>query len=182
VASLFDPELAPELRARAERVRGFVLDVDGVLTDGSIVYDAEAREIKSFHVWDGFAVKVLQKVGFEVAILSGRRSPVVAHRAAELGVREVLQGHLKKRPAFLELVERSGKRADEFCVIGDDLPDLALFELAGLAAAPGDAHPLVQERAHYVAQRGGGRGAVREVTELVLFAQGRLAELSALFA
>lgn len=182
MTSLFDPELSPELRARAARVRGFVLDVDGVLTDGSIVYDAEAREIKSFHVWDGFAVKVLQKVGFEVAILSGRRSPVVAHRAAELGVREVLQGHLKKRPAFEELVQRSGLRADEFCVIGDDLPDLALFELAGLAAAPGDAHPRVRERAHYVARRGGGRGAVREVTELVLHAQGRLAELSALFA
>ncbi len=180
--TLFDPELGPDLLARAQRVRGFVLDVDGVLTDGAIVYDADAREIKAFHVWDGFAVKVLQKIGLEVAILSGRRSAVVAHRAAELGVREVLQGHLKKRPAFLELVERSGLRADEFCVIGDDLPDLALFELAGLAAAPGDAHPLVQQRAHYVARRGGGRGAVREVVELVLHAQGRFAELAALFA
>lgn len=179
---LFDPNLSDEALQRAQRVRGFVLDVDGVLTDGGIIYDAEAREIKSFHVWDGFAIRILQKLGYEVAILSGRRSAVVAHRAAELEVKEVLQGHLKKRPAFEGLMQRCGKKAEAFCVIGDDLPDLALFQIAGFAAAPGDAHPLAKEHAHYVARRGGGKGAVREVVELILHVQGRLGELPALFA
>lgn len=180
--TIFDPNVTSDALRRARGVTGFVFDVDGVLTDGAIVYDAAATEIKSFHVWDGFAVRVLRKLDFEVAILSGRRSAVVAHRAAELEVEEVLQGHLRKRPVFEELLQRCGKRAEEFCVVGDDLPDLPLFELAGFAAAPADAHPLVRERAHYLALRNGGRGAVREVVELVLHAQGRIGEMMALFA
>lgn len=175
-------DLSPDVLDRARRIRAFVLDVDGVLTDGSIVYEEGGKEIKRFHVWDGFAIRMAQRLGFHVAILSGRNSQVVAHRAAELEVADVYQGHLKKTPAFEEILARRGLVDAEVCVLGDDVPDLPLLLRAGLGIAPADAHPEVLRRAHYVTNCRGGRGAVREAIELVLDAQDRIGEVLDLFA
>jgi 3-deoxy-D-manno-octulosonate 8-phosphate phosphatase (KDO 8-P phosphatase) len=164
------------LTKRAAAVRLLVLDVDGVLTDGRITYTADGIEIKSFHVRDGSAVKLWERLGGRVAIISGRTSKAVDVRAAELGIAWVVQGASDKSAAFGRVLDTAGVTAAETCAVGDDLPDLPLLRECGLGVAVADACPEARAAAGYVTHTRGGHGVVREVVELLLRAQGRWAE------
>lgn len=161
--------LLPKLLA----IQWLIMDVDGVLTDGRITYDHNGIEQKSFDVRDGFALREWHRDGGQSAIVTGRSSNVVAVRAAELGVTEVLQNVENKADAIFQLLHRFGCNANQVCAIGDDLPDLGMLALAGFSVAVGDAAPEVREAADYVTKASGGRGAIREVVELILKARGR---------
>jgi 3-deoxy-D-manno-octulosonate 8-phosphate phosphatase (KDO 8-P phosphatase) len=161
-----------ELAARCGPIELLVVDVDGVLTDGVIALDDRGVETKHFHVRDGSAISLWRKAGKRAAILSGRWAPLVDRRAAELGMAPVIQGAANKGGPFRELIERLGLDARQVCFMGDDLADLSVLAAVGLAACPADAAPEVRARAHFVARTAGGRGAVRDVVELILKHQG----------
>jgi 3-deoxy-D-manno-octulosonate 8-phosphate phosphatase (KDO 8-P phosphatase) len=163
----------PTLAERCAAIELLVVDVDGVLTDGRIIYTAEGVELKAFHVRDGSALVFWQKLGKQVAILSGRKSKAVDVRAQELGIRLVRQGAADKLPAFRQLLVQLGLRVEQTAAVGDDLPDLPVLRAAGLAIAVADACPEVRAVAHHITVSEGGRGAVREVIELILKHQGR---------
>lgn len=153
-------------------VKIVICDVDGVLTDGRVGLDSEGREFKEFSITDGTGIKYLQRAGVEVGFLSGRPSKVVAHRAGELGVAIARSGVIDKRPALEEILEQSGRKPAELCYIGDDLIDIPCLKLAGFPVAVANAHPEVAKVAEYVTRARGGDGAVREVAEVILKAQG----------
>ncbi|MCW8925573.1 MAG: 3-deoxy-manno-octulosonate-8-phosphatase KdsC [Xanthomonadales bacterium] len=163
----------PALRERAANVRLLVLDVDGVLTDGKLYLDHAGNEMKAFHARDGLGIKVLQRFGIEVALITGRVSEPVAQRAAQLDIKHVYQGHEHKLGAYLDLLERTGLDPEQTCFAGDDWIDLPVMLRAGLAVAVADAEPRVKQKAHWVTTQKGGRGAVREVCNLILAAQGK---------
>jgi 3-deoxy-D-manno-octulosonate 8-phosphate phosphatase (KDO 8-P phosphatase) len=164
---------------RAARVRLMILDVDGVLTDGSLYYGPGGEVMKAFNVRDGHGVKLLREGGVEVAILTARQSEIVAVRARELGVDRVLQGAADKVAGFERLVDDTGIGVERCGYIGDDWPDLAVLTRVGFAATVADAAPEVRAAAHWITAAPGGRGAVRELAEFVLHAQGRFAPLLA---
>ena len=168
-------ELSQEVAQRAARVRLMVFDVDGVLTDGTLWYGPRGEAFKAFHALDGHGLKLLAESGVACAILSGRRSDAVSTRAAELGVAHVLQGIEDKRHEFEVLLKRLGFQYEESGFMGDELVDLPVLTRCGLACAPREAPEAVRRRAHYVATAPAGRGAAREVCELVMRAQGTLA-------
>lgn len=157
---------------RCQRIELLVLDVDGVLTDGGIIYADNGVELKKFHVRDGSGLKFWQAAGKKSAIISGRTSGVVEIRAREVGVSWVIQGAADKRAAYTQLLAESGVRPEQVCAMGDDLPDLPLLGRCGLAVAVADACPEVRRQADYVTRTKGGKGAVREVIELILQCQG----------
>jgi len=161
------------LADRCRQISALILDVDGVLTAGGIVYAADGREIKAFFVRDGWAIKAWQKVGLQVGILSGRDSEVTTFRAKELGIVLVEQGSSDKEPGFGRLLERMGVAAGAIAYIGDDVPDVPLLRLSGLGIAPADASAPVRRAADHVTRSPGGAGAVREAVELILRCQGR---------
>jgi 3-deoxy-D-manno-octulosonate 8-phosphate phosphatase (KDO 8-P phosphatase) len=159
-------------------IRLLAMDVDGVLTDGTITWSVPAGggepvETKSFHVQDGLAFSVARGTGLGVAWITGRRSAVVERRAQELGVTEVHQGARDKGAVLAAIAARDGLATHEVAFLGDDLNDLPAFQVAGLRIAVGDAAPELVAQADWVAQRPGGRGAAREVVEAILRAQGR---------
>ena len=160
--------------ARAKRVRIMIFDVDGVLTDGRLWYGAGGEAMKAFHTLDGHGIKMLSGSGVTPAILSGRSSPAVTHRAAELGIAHVLQGIDDKLPAYTALLERLGVPADATGYIGDDVVDLPVLTRCGFACAPREASPDVRARVHYVCEAPAGAGAAREICDLLLRAQGSL--------
>jgi 3-deoxy-D-manno-octulosonate 8-phosphate phosphatase (KDO 8-P phosphatase) len=156
-----------------------VLDVDGVLTDGRIVYSDRGEEIKAFHVRDGSGLKVWLQLGKRAGIITGRNSPIVARRAQELGLSAVVQGVDDKRAAYDRMLADQGLEPGQVCYVGDDLPDVPLLATSGLAVAVADACREAQAAAHYVTEAGGGQGAVREVIELILRIQRRWADVLA---
>jgi 3-deoxy-D-manno-octulosonate 8-phosphate phosphatase (KDO 8-P phosphatase) len=160
-------------REKAQHVRWLVRDVDGVLTDGRIVLDGGEGEWKAFDVRDGHRIVMAAGEGIRTVFLTGRVSRVVARRAAELGVHRVFQGAIDKGAVLAGFLRDEGVRGEEVAYLGDDIVDLPAMRLAGLAAAVGDAVPEVMEAADWVAAAPGGRGAVRELVEFVLGAQGR---------
>ena len=157
--------------ARAKRVRLMIFDVDGVLTDGALYFSDSGGELKVFHARDGHGLKMLRESGVDVAILTGRRSPAVAARAAELGIDMVEQGVADKGSAFDRLLLDHAIPAGSAGYIGDDLPDLPALTRCGFAASVPDAPQAVRERVHYVTRAGGGRGAAREICEFIMQAQ-----------
>jgi 3-deoxy-D-manno-octulosonate 8-phosphate phosphatase (KDO 8-P phosphatase) len=157
---------------RAARVKVLILDVDGVLTDGSLTYGPEGEATKTFYVLDGLGIQLLQKTGVQTAIISARQSPIVVKRAADLGINHVYQGIHDKRVAFAKLLAATGVSVEQCGYIGDDVIDLPLLLKVGFAVTVPTGHPEVQHRAHYVTKAPGGRGAVREVCDLVMRAQG----------
>jgi 3-deoxy-D-manno-octulosonate 8-phosphate phosphatase (KDO 8-P phosphatase) len=165
------------LHERCCRIEMLLVDVDGVLTDGAIVYGNSGEELKTFHVRDGSALKIWTMLGKRAGLLSGRKSAVVERRAAELGLATVIQGAADKLEPFERIVKEQRLRPAEVCYVGDDLPDLPVLRRCGLAAAVADACQEAKDLAHYVTVAAGGRGAVREVVELVLRAQGRWQEV-----
>jgi 3-deoxy-D-manno-octulosonate 8-phosphate phosphatase (KDO 8-P phosphatase) len=160
------------LRERCAAIELLIVDVDGVLTDGGIVHANDGNELKAFHVRDGSGLKIWRFVGKRAALITGRSSRLVEARAREVGIDPVIQGAPEKLPAFRALLEAGGWRPEQVAFVGDDVPDLPLLRHAGLAVAVADACPEAMAEAHYVARAAGGRGAVREVIELVLRCQG----------
>lgn len=162
---------------RAARVRLVLFDVDGVLTDGRILLDSNGVESRSFFVRDGLGIRVGQQAGLRFGIISGRDSRVVAQRAAELGIDEVHQGIHDKLGRLQEIRSRLEFELDQICFVGDDLIDLPVMHRVGFAAAPADAADEARDAAHYVTRCAGGRGAVREIIDLLLRAGGKWDEV-----
>jgi 3-deoxy-D-manno-octulosonate 8-phosphate phosphatase (KDO 8-P phosphatase) len=169
-----DPAEAIE---RARRVALVVCDVDGVLTDGRLYIGAQGEAMKAFDVRDGHGIKLLREAGIEVAILTARSSEIVARRAAELGLTRVLQGQSDKAAGFARLQADTGIAADRCAYIGDDWPDLPCLARAGLAATVADGCDEARAIAHWISAAPGGRGAVRQLAEFILRAQGRFDDL-----
>lgn len=159
---------------RAARIRLVVFDVDGVLTDGRLLIGDNGVEYKAFHSRDGHGMKMLAQTGVELAIITGRRSQLVAERMASLGISHVHQGHESKLPVFERLLADLGLEAAQAAYVGDDVVDLPIMSRVGLAVAVANAHPLVLDNAHWRTHSDGGRGAAREVCDLVMHAQGTL--------
>ncbi len=159
-------------RAEASDVRLLVLDVDGVMTDGSIVYDDQGREIKAFSVRDGFGIRLWHEAGFETAILTARGGGHVRRRAEELKIARVIEGERDKGAAVERLSAEAGVPLAAMACLGDDWPDLAMMNRVGYPMAVADAEALVRERARHVTARPGGRGAVRDACEHLLAARG----------
>jgi 3-deoxy-D-manno-octulosonate 8-phosphate phosphatase (KDO 8-P phosphatase) len=157
---------------RLKKIKLLILDVDGVLTDGRIIFDSNGIESKFFNVKDGHGIKMVQRGGIEVGIISGRESKVVANRAVELGIAQVYQKSLDKLVPYRQMLEATGLSDDQVAFMGDDIIDIPLLRRVGFAAAPADAVGEVLPFAHFVAKNRGGWGAVREVCDLILKAQG----------
>jgi 3-deoxy-D-manno-octulosonate 8-phosphate phosphatase (KDO 8-P phosphatase) len=175
------PTLRPGASEKAARVRLFLVDVDGVLTDGGIVYDVDGREIKRFHVRDGHGIKMLQRAGVEVGIITGRSSGVVTIRAKELGISLVRQGAADKVEVWRRILEETGFSAGETAYVGDDIVDVPLMREVGFAAAVADAEAYVLETADFISSRSGGMGAVREIIEFVLRSSGAWEKIASMY-
>ncbi|MCX8044294.1 MAG: HAD-IIIA family hydrolase [Desulfobacterota bacterium] len=161
-----------EVVAKASRVQLLVLDVDGVLTNGSIIYSEHGENLKVFHAQDGHGIKLLLRAGIHVAIITGRSSPAVTARAENLGITDIYLRALRKIEAYEELLRKKECTYDTVCVVGDDLPDIPLLQRCGLAIAVPNSVPEVKSCVDYITTRQGGDGAVREVCDLILKARG----------
>jgi 3-deoxy-D-manno-octulosonate 8-phosphate phosphatase (KDO 8-P phosphatase) len=164
--------ISKQVRERAAKVKLLILDVDGVLTDGRIIMDHKGREIKAFDVRDGHGLRLLMEAGIEVAIVTGRSSPVVQKRADDLGITRVRQGVHDKVGVYQEIAREVGITDDETCFVGDDLVDIPLLKRVGIPIVVADGAPEAKRYARYVTQSSGGTGAVREVCDLLLQARG----------
>lgn len=160
-----------EIEERASRIKLLIMDCDGVLTDGRLYFGPTGEEQKVFFVRDGQGLSYWHKAGGRSGIISGRNSPIVEMRGKQLGIEYFWQGRKEKVTAFHELIAAAGVTAEEAAFVGDDTPDAEVFPLVGLAVAVGDAHDDAKNAAHYIAKNAGGRGAVREVIDLLLKAR-----------
>lgn len=167
--------MSPE--ERAKRIRLFLMDVDGTLTDGTILILPDGEELKSFNVRDGMGILMARQAGLKTGVISGKTSRVLAKRAERLKLDEVHQGIQDKKQVLEEVMRRHNLTWEEVAFIGDDLGDLEVMKRVGLAAAVADAHPLVKKSSHYICKNRGGRGAVREFIEFILTAQGKMENL-----
>lgn len=156
----------------AKGIKLLILDVDGVLTDGSIILDNARNEYKAFHVRDGHGIKMLRQAGIRIAIITGRQSKVVERRAHELGITEVFQKCLDKKVAYARLLKQHALRDHEVAYVGDDIIDAPIMSVVGLPIAVADAADEAKKYALMVTKNRGGRGAVREVTDFILKAKG----------
>ena len=161
------------VKARIEKVKLLGLDVDGVMTDGRLYYHDDGTETKAFDVRDGHGIKMIQHAGIDVILISGRSCPMVEKRAADLGIQEVHQGIRDKVPVLDSALSQRGLTLQEVAFVGDDIVDLPVMIQVGFAVAVADASEYVIDQAHYVTLAPGGRGAVREVIELLLAVQGK---------
>lgn len=168
-------------RLKLPAIRLLVLDVDGVLTDGRVHLDADGREHKVFNVRDGTGLSLWRQLGYQTAIISGRDSQAVVHRARELKIEHVIQGTTDKHTSLMEVVERTGVDPSATAAMGDDLVDLTMLRAVGFALAPADAVPDVRAVANHVTTAPGGHGAVREAIEYLLRGLGRWQEATALY-
>ena len=179
-----DPSIAADVLARARKIKLFLMDVDGTLTDGGVcligstVADATSTvtEMKIFNAQDGQGLSLAHTMGIQTGFITGRRSPAVARRAEELKVTFVHLGQAKKMQAYEDCLQKAGVTADEVAYLGDDLPDIPLAQRSGLGVCVADGAPELKGVCHYTTVRNGGRGAAREVVELILKAQGRWQE------
>lgn len=165
-----------DILKRAANIKLVIFDVDGVLTDGSLFLGDDGLEYKAFNSRDGHGMKMLQQAGVTIGIITGRTSKVVEYRMASLGIEHIYQGQLDKRKAFVELLDKLGLETDEVAYVGDDVVDLPVMQQVGLAIAVQDAHPLVLKHAHWQTPSNGGRGAGRDVCEMLMEARGVLQE------
>ena len=166
----------PQLQQRAAKIRLLLMDVDGVLTNG-LIYNVpgpsgDLVETKGFNAQDGIALQWLMWNGFQTGVITGRESPAVQVRAKQVGMTYVYQGHIEKLPILNEIIQRSGFSFEQIAYVGDDLTDVPLLRRAGLAFAPANARPDVKRCAHHVTAAAGGDGALREIAEILLQAQG----------
>ncbi len=170
--------VSPSVRRKADRIRFLLLDVDGVLTDGRIIIDENGVETKHFDVRDGQGIALLKLAGIEVGLISGRSSKVVRHRAKELGIQVVYQGVRNKAAIFDKVKLEAGLKDAQIAYVGDDIIDLPILRQAGLAVSVKDGWPELKPLVDYVTEASGGRGAVREIAELLLKVQGKWDEVT----
>lgn len=163
-----------DILAKAAKIKLVVFDVDGVLTDGSLIMGDDGEEYKAFYSKDGLGMKMLRQSGVEIAVITARTSNVVIHRMHSLGIEHIYQGQLDKLPAFENILKKQGVTAEQAAYVGDDVIDLPVLLRAGLAISVQDAHPLAKQHAHWLTPHNGGRGAARDVCELIMQAQGTL--------
>ncbi|MCR6650649.1 MAG: HAD hydrolase family protein [Cellvibrionaceae bacterium] len=173
-ATLFED---PTLLKKARAIRLLVLDVDGVLTDGRLYYGAQGEALKVFNTLDGHGIKMLQRAGVKVAIITGRRGEALLARARDLGIDWIQQGREDKFVALQEMLAAEPIPLDEIACMGDDWPDLAVMTRVGLSLTVANAHPEVKARAHWLSQNRGGEGAVREACDLLLRAQNHFQQI-----
>jgi 3-deoxy-D-manno-octulosonate 8-phosphate phosphatase (KDO 8-P phosphatase) len=171
-----------DIRERAAKIRLVGFDVDGTLTDGKLLIGAGGQELKSFHVFDGLGLKLLEQHGIAVALITARKSTVVEARGRELGLKHVFVGVQDKLKCLDAIGARLGIPSEEIAFMGDDLPDLRVLMKVGLAVAPANAHPWVRERVHWRTQLQGGQGAARELCDLILAARGHADAILKAFA
>jgi 3-deoxy-D-manno-octulosonate 8-phosphate phosphatase (KDO 8-P phosphatase) len=167
------------LREKLKNIKLLILDVDGVMTDGRVILDDNGREIKNFNVRDGHGIKLIQRYGIKIALLTGRKSEVVKHRARDLAIKEVYQKVFNKKEVFAEILLKNKLEAGETAFMGDDIVDIPVLRMVGFSAAVADASDIVKRTVDYVTQNKGGHGAVREVCEMLLQAQGKWLEIAA---
>jgi len=165
-------DIPDDVIERAKAVKLVIFDVDGVLTDGSLFIGDDGQEYKAFNSKDGHGIKMMMRNGVDGAIITGRTSKVVEHRMADLGLTLVRQGCADKLPVYEELIATLGLSENQTAFIGDDIVDLPIMLRAGLAIATCDAHPMVKRYSHWITPSVGGRGAARDLAELIMFAQG----------
>lgn len=172
-------EISQSIRDKAKNVKLIIFDVDGVLTDGSLYFDNQGQEFKAFNSKDGHGLRLLLENEVEVALITGRQSELVKHRAENLRLNPdlIYQGYRDKVPAFNDLLEKTGFKHENIAYVGDDVIDLPIMSQVGFSVAVGDANWFVKEQADWTTKLGGGKGAGREVSELILDAQGKLAAL-----
>lgn len=172
--------VSEQIIKKAEKVQLLICDVDGVMSDGLIYMGNNGEELKAFNVRDGYGIRCLLTSGIEVAIITGRQSKLLEDRAKTLGITYLYQGQHNKLLAYQQLLDTLNLIPEQIAYIGDDLIDLPVMEKVGLSVAVADAHPLLTPRADYVTRLSGGRGAVRELCDLILLAQGLLEEAKGL--
>jgi 3-deoxy-D-manno-octulosonate 8-phosphate phosphatase (KDO 8-P phosphatase) len=160
-------------RARARRIKMVLSDVDGTLTDGKLAVLPDGEEVKTYNVKDGMAVLLAQLAGLKLGLITGKTSKGLEHRARRLKIDDLYQGALDKRPALAAILAKHGLEPGEIAYLGDDLGDLPLLEVVGLAAVVADAHPGVRKAAHFICKRRGGDGAFRELVDFIIGAQGK---------
>lgn len=158
----------------ANKIKLVIFDIDGVLTNGTLYLGDGGEEYKAFHSKDGHGMRMLIECGIQAAVITGRKSNVVSHRMRDLGIEIVFQGYRDKRPAFKELLKKTGLKPEQIAYIGDDVVDLPVMTQVGMAIAVQDAHPFVLQHADYITEKAGGTGAAREAIETILQAQGLL--------
>jgi 3-deoxy-D-manno-octulosonate 8-phosphate phosphatase (KDO 8-P phosphatase) len=161
---------------RAENIKLIAFDVDGVLTNGELIFSSGLGEIKTFHAHDGLGLKLLKSSGCEVAIVSSRASNIVSERFKELGIIEIHQNQDNKGETLRILMNKYDLKRSNVAFAGDDLPDISAMELSGFAIAVANAHPLVKQQADWITTKQGGNGAAREICDLILTAQGNMGE------
>ncbi|MDG2382657.1 MAG: HAD hydrolase family protein [Pirellulaceae bacterium] len=166
-----------KIEARCQRIEMILSDVDGVLTDGGVVFDNDGIETKKFHIRDGLGIKLWQRAGYKFGLVTARNSHIVKVRSAELGIEIIRQGFEEKLLTIREILSQQGLEAEQVCFVGDDLTDLPAINSLGLGVAVADAAEEVRSSAHYVTQLSGGHGAVRETIELILKAKHRWGDL-----
>jgi len=169
--------MKPSIDNRLKKIKLLLLDVDGVLTDGSIIYDDNHVETKIFNVRDGLGLRLLMGSGVQVGIVTGRASAALKHRCNNLGIPILFAGIHDKAEALKEILHQTGVKPEEIAFVGDDLPDIPIMNRVGLAVAVADAHEKVCETADMVTSAKGGRGAVREICEAILKAGGKLEKI-----
>jgi len=170
--------LKKTIREKLKKIKMLILDVDGVMTDGGIIMDNDGREMKQFNVRDGHGLVMIQRYGLEVGILTGRKSAVVEHRARDLKITEVYQGALNKREVFAEILKKNNLTPEAIAYLGDDIVDIPVLKMVGFSAAVADALDVVKKTVDYVTTSKGGQGAVRELCEMLLVAQGYWPEVA----
>jgi 3-deoxy-D-manno-octulosonate 8-phosphate phosphatase (KDO 8-P phosphatase) len=163
-----------DIQEKAKNIELVIFDIDGVMTDGSLFFGDEGEEYKAFNSLDGHGLRMLQECGVKVAIITGRQSNVVKHRMRDLGVSIIYQGYRDKIPAFEALLKEVALNKDQITYVGDDVVDLPIMSQLDFTIAVQNAHPFVKQHAHWITNRSGGRGAVRDVCEFILEAKGLL--------
>jgi len=168
-------------KERAQKIKMIVMDVDGTLTDGSLLIMPDGEELKSYNVKDGTGILLAGLAGLKTAIITGKRSRSLEKRAEKLQINEVHQGILDKKRVLLEILDRNNLKKEQIAYIGDDLGDLEVIKAVGLAAAVADAHPEIKKHSHFICTHAGGKGAVREFIEFILETQNKWEVLSSKF-
>lgn len=163
--------IIPQLEERIKKIKLLILDIDGILTDGRIIYDNRGNELKFFDVQDGFGIVLLKRIGIDTIIMTAKKSRVVTRRARDFNVKHIYQNCFDKLATFQDILKKFRVSSDEICFVGDDLIDIPVMKRVGLAASVPNAVDETKEAAHYITKRTGGRGAVREICDLIIKTQ-----------